>query len=89
MTTKTDHVQFGLSVDATDNFTLTTDGLGGAKLARGNAGAPTQDILTVDSAGRPGFPQLVNYANDAAAAVGGVPIGSMYRNGSVIMIRTA
>ena len=52
MTTKTDHVQFGLSVDATDNFTLTTDGAGGARLARGNAGATIQDILTVDADGR-------------------------------------
>ncbi len=28
-----------------------------------------------------------NYANDAAAAAGGVKIGQMYRNGSVVQIR--
>lgn len=28
-----------------------------------------------------------NYANDAAAAAGGIPIGGLYRNGSVIQIR--
>jgi hypothetical protein len=32
---------------------------------------------------------LGNYANDAAAAIGLVPIGGLYRNGSVLMIRVA
>lgn len=31
--------------------------------------------------------QLVNAANDGAAAASGVPIGGAYRNGSVMMIR--
>lgn len=35
------------------------------------------------------FNTLGNYANDAAAATGGVAIGGMYRNGSVIMVRVA
>jgi hypothetical protein len=30
---------------------------------------------------------LGNYVNDAAAAVGGVPVNGMYRNGSILMIR--
>lgn len=30
---------------------------------------------------------LGNYANDASAASGGVPVGGLYRNGSVLMIR--
>ena len=30
---------------------------------------------------------LPNYANDAAAAIGGVAIGDLYRNGSVVQIR--
>jgi hypothetical protein len=29
----------------------------------------------------------VNAANDAAAAAAGVPVGSFYRNGSVIQVR--
>ena len=29
-----------------------------------------------------------NYANDAAAAAGGIPIGGVYRNGSVLQVRT-
>jgi hypothetical protein len=36
-----------------------------------------------------GFNALPDYANDAAAAVGGVAIGSLYRNGSAIMVRVA
>lgn len=30
---------------------------------------------------------LTNAANDAAAAAAGVPVGSLYRNGSVLMAR--
>ncbi len=30
---------------------------------------------------------LVNAANDAAAALAGVQVGSMYRNGSILMVR--
>jgi hypothetical protein len=32
---------------------------------------------------------LGNYADDAAAASGGVPVGGMYRNGSHLMVRVA
>lgn len=32
---------------------------------------------------------LGNFANDAAAATGNVPVGGLYRNGSVLMIRVA
>jgi hypothetical protein len=50
--------QFGDSGTATRNFTLTAEAADGTmKLARGNAGATTQDIMTVDSAGRATFPQ--------------------------------
>lgn len=30
----------------------------------------------------------VNAANDAAAATAGVPVGGVYRNGSILMVRT-
>jgi hypothetical protein len=33
------------------------------------------------------FPALANYANDAAAAAGGIPVGYLYRNGSVVQVR--
>lgn len=32
---------------------------------------------------------LSDYANDAAAAAGGVPVGGVYRNGSVLQVRVA
>lgn len=32
---------------------------------------------------------LEDYADDAAAAVGGVEIGGLYRNGSAVMVRVA
>lgn len=35
------------------------------------------------------FTGLGNYANDAAAATGGVAVGSLYRNGSVVQVRVA
>lgn len=40
--------------------------------------------------GTPNGPNLAastSYANDAAAAAGGVPIGGYYRNGSVVQVR--
>jgi len=44
--------QLGLSGTATSNFTLDASAANGTmKLARGNAGATTQDILTVDANG--------------------------------------
>ena len=83
-------IKLGLSNTPANNFVLDASADNGTmKLARGNPGATTQDILTVDAGGRPGFPQLANYADDAAAASGGVPIGSMYRTGSAIKVRVA
>jgi hypothetical protein len=38
---------------------------------------------------RADFGVLGNYANDAAAAAGGVAIGGLYRNGSVVQVRVA
>ena len=32
---------------------------------------------------------LGNFANDAAAATGGVSVGEFYRNGSIVMVRVA
>lgn len=33
------------------------------------------------------FAALGNFANDAAAATGGVPVGGLYRNGSAVQVR--
>jgi hypothetical protein len=36
-----------------------------------------------------GAEELGNYADDAAAAIGGVPVGTVYRNGSVLRVRVS
>jgi len=52
--------------------------------------AVTNILLTVSGAGIFTLPQsLGNYANDAAAATGGVPVNALYRNGSIVMIRVS
>lgn len=49
--------QLGLSNTPANNFTITAEADNGTlKLARGNAGATTQDILTVDAAGVASLP---------------------------------
>ena len=54
-TLKINRTQFGQSNTATNNFTLTAEAADGTiKLARGNAGATTQDVLTVDASGNLG-----------------------------------
>jgi hypothetical protein len=55
-TIKSNAVQLGDSATATNNFVWQTNVDGTAKLARGNVGATTQDILTVDAAGKVGLP---------------------------------
>jgi hypothetical protein len=78
--------QLGLSNTTANNFTLDASADDGTmKLARNNG----QNVMTVDAAGRPGFPQLQNFADDTAAAAGGVPLGSMYRTGSAVKVRVA
>jgi len=84
--------QLGLSVTPANNFTLTAEADNGTmKLARGNAGATTQDILTVDAAGTTSLRALAvpNYADDATAAAAGIPIGGLYRTGTVVKVRAA
>jgi hypothetical protein len=58
----------------------------GGNSTSGNGGLTFQCgavILPVDTRVGP----LSNYANDAAAAAGGVPVNGLYRNGSVVQIR--
>ena len=56
-TVKANNLQLGQSGTATQNFTLTAASADGtAKLARGNVGATTQDVITVASDGKVDFP---------------------------------
>lgn len=58
-TVKTNIVQLGDSATATQNLTIRTNVDGTFTIARGNAGATTQDILTIDANGRIATPQTV------------------------------
>ena len=64
-TIKAENLQLGDHATATNNFTLTTNLDGTAVLARGNQGATTQDILTIDASGNILFPADTN-VNSAA-----------------------
>lgn len=56
-TVKANRVQLGQSATASQNFTLDASAADGtAKLARGNAGATTQDLMTVATDGKVDFP---------------------------------
>lgn len=82
--------QLGLSVTPANNFTLDASADNGTmKLARGNAGATTQDILTVGSNGSLIPNVLANYANDAAAQAGGVPVGGLYQTTGTVKVRVS
>lgn len=43
-------------------------------------------VLAVDASNAQSV-TLSNYANDTAAAAGGVQIGQLYRNGSIVQVR--
>jgi hypothetical protein len=69
-------------------------------LAWQDSGGTAQDILQVDSSNNTVLgaktgqfikltPTLTNAVDDAAAAAASVPIGALYRNGSVVMVRVA
>lgn len=65
---KTIRAQLGLSVTPANNFTLDASADNGTmKLARGNAGATTQDVMTVDAAGAVG---IRGTATDNTASAG-------------------
>lgn len=52
--------------------------------ARNNLGVPNRALTEVSGAN-----VLGNYADDAAAAVGGVAVGELYRTGSIVKVRVA
>jgi hypothetical protein len=77
---KANAVQIGQSPTATQNFTLAVPSSpdGTIKLARGNAGATTQDVINVSNAGVVSFPQgLGNISNSTAIATGSTTARSL------------
>jgi len=87
-----------ITKDANGNFALGTAALADTRLTVLGANQSTDySAQFFDSAGlaiagfrndrKVSLPALQNYANDAAAAAGGVPVGFLYRNGSVVQVR--
>ena len=77
---KANAVQVGQSPTATQNFTLAVPSSpdGTIKLARGNSGATTQDVMNVSNAGVVSFPQgLGNISNSTAIATGSTTARSL------------
>ena len=75
-----------LKDDGTDGQTAHYVERTGSTVTRHRLVVNNNDALIADASGiKPAT--LGNYANDAAAAAGGVPIGYLYRNGSIMMIR--
>lgn len=56
--------------------------LGGVLATLGNI-----ETLTNKTLASPKLEGLADYADDAAAATGGVPVGGLYRTGSAVMVR--
>lgn len=70
--------QLGLSNTPANNFTITAEADNGTlKMARGNAGATTQDILTVDANGRVAMPSSI-VAFDAYASASTSLVANTY-----------
>lgn len=75
--------QLGLSTTPANNFTLDASADNGTmKLARGNAGATTQDIMTIAADGKPSFPQLPT-TKTATQVSGEMPNGVIVKGGSI------
>jgi len=75
------NMQIGQSSTATQNFTFVSATDGTVKLARGNSGATTQDVMTVDSLGKVAFPQSVR-----AILSKSITIGTVYTNNTGLEI---
>jgi len=84
--------KFGNTIDDTHHFTGSISLSGSAQL-RGQVDFVNQNIGGTAIDVRNGFVILsqvsssLNYANDNAAALNGVPVGGLYRNGNFIQIR--
>lgn len=88
-----------ISKDASGNFGINVAAQAAAKLIVAGADQTSTNFAGsfLDSTGLPiaafrndrkiQFPNLQNYSNDTAAAAGGIPIGYLYRNGSVVQVR--
>ena len=78
----------GLSGTASENHFWDGSVPNQLSLKRGTPDAPGATVFAIVS-GVPEFPTLGSYADDAAAAAGGVPVGGLYRTASAVQVRVA
>lgn len=81
-------VQLGSSATPANNFTLDASADNGTmKLARGNAGSTTQDVMTVLATGKVDFPQLARSISGGAGSSGYItlPGGLIVQWGSAVV----
>ena len=77
--------RLGLSVTPANNFVLDASADNGTmKLSRESG----EDIMTVAANGTVSL-LLVEYANDGAASIGGVPVGGLYKTAGTVKVRAA
>lgn len=85
MTIKADNVQIGQNATASQNFVLKQGADGTCTLARGNVGATTQDILTVDAAGKvtatQGFLSPITWYESAETAIPSIDVDTTVSHG--------
>jgi hypothetical protein len=76
--------RFTLTCSSTDDFVISNFDNAGAALFNSFYIRRLTGMIGVAR-----LPSSTSYANDAAAAVGGVAVGDVYRNGSVMQVRVA
>ena len=83
-TIKANKHQIGSNATLSKNIVLDTDtSTGDLVISKGVHDGVLTELYRFPNSG------FGNYVDDAAAASGGVPVGALYRNGSVVMVRVA
>lgn len=77
----------GSPVSISDDLTLDTNDLSGVDNLHANSGSFNGGLTSNGFVILTQVSQSLNYADDTAAAAGGVPLGGLYRNGNFIAIR--
>lgn len=77
------------SVGGTDTIPVVQSGVAKRVTIAQTRASPTFTGTVTLPTAIAGLNGLGNYADDTAAATGGVAVGRLYRNGSIIMVRVA
>ena len=77
----------GGGANSTQNTRINGNYLDTGATIQGSLGGATNQLIADNYQNSSILYVFQNYANDAAAAVGGIAIGGLYRNGSVVQIR--